>query len=287
MLVANCRALLTELACGLHTQVGRWQVDSPLKHATDEAPPPLKEAIDRLLEATAAAAIMADAAVDILAAAGTGHAPDSPLGDLVTANEHLVLAAIQADIHAATAEANLTEIQRRGRRDELTGTPNRAVMLDHINYAIAMAQRHAKRVAVFFVDIDAFKLINDTYGHAVGDAVLQHVARQLESAVRASDAVSRHGGDEFLVVLADVAHREDVTTIAAKILAALSRLDVSGAPLPPLSASIGISLYPDDGLDAATLIGRADSAMYVAKKNGRNRYECYAAGMEVSPGRPG
>jgi hypothetical protein len=84
-----------------------------------------------------------------------------------------------------------------------------------------------------------------------------------------------------------VCRGEDVTAIAAKILAVLSKVDLSGAPLPPLSATIGISLYPDDGLDAATLIGRADSAMYLAKKNGRNRYACYAAGMGAAPGDPG
>lgn len=279
---ARCSELLIELADRLHAEVVRWQTDSSLKYACDDARPPLKEAIDRLLGATATAAAMAETAVGILAVPGQSRLPDSTADILQAANEHLVLAALESEILAATAEANLTEMARSSQRDELTGTPNRTMMLDHINYAIAMAQRHSKRVAVFFVDIDGFKLINDTYGHAMGDAVLQRVARQLESSVRASDAVGRHGGDEFLVVLAEVAHRRDVMTIAAKMLSALSKPDTTGSQMPLLSASIGISLYPDDGIDAASLISRADSAMYLAKKNGRNRFECCASRSDAT-----
>jgi diguanylate cyclase (GGDEF)-like protein len=272
---ARCSELLIEMVDRLHAEVVRWHTESPLKFAPDDARPQLKEAIDRLLGTAAAAADLAETAVGILAE--SGRPPDSMAENLQAANEHLLVAALQAEIVAATAQANMAEMARSSQRDELTGTPNRSMMLDHINYAIAMAQRHSKHVAVFFVDIDGFKSINDTHGHAMGDAVLQRVARQLESSVRASDAVSRHGGDEFLVVLAEVAHRQDVAPIAAKMLAALSKPDLAGSPMPLLSASIGISLYPNDGIDAASLISRADSAMYRAKKNGRNRFECYAS----------
>jgi diguanylate cyclase (GGDEF)-like protein len=279
---AKCGELLIELADRLHAEVVRWQTDSSLKYAFDEARPPLKEAIDRLLGATAAAADMAKTGAGILAVPRQSRLPDSTADILQAANEHLVLAALQSEILAAAAEANLTEIARSSQRDELTGTHNRSMMLAHISYAIAMAQRHSKHVAVFFVDIDGFKSINDTYGHAMGDAVLQRVARRLESSVRASDAVSRHGGDEFLVVLAEVAHRRDVMAIAAKMLSALSKPDIPNSQMPLLSASIGISLYPDDGIDAASLISRADAAMYRAKKNGRNRFECYASRSDAT-----
>jgi diguanylate cyclase (GGDEF)-like protein len=144
-------------------------------------------------------------------------------------------------------------------------------MLDRMASAIASARRHATRVAVLFVDLDHFKVINDSLGHAVGDEVLKLVAQRLEAAVRASDTVSRHGGDEFLVLLSEVANESGAAVVATKVLAALAAPGIVGVHLVHLSASLGIAMFPEDGDDPETLIRRADAAMYVAKNCGRGR----------------
>lgn len=141
---------------------------------------------------------------------------------LVEANEHLVLAALDAQTMAETAVIDLDKLARSSQRDPLTDMPNRALMLDRLENAIALARRHGTRIGVLFLDLDDFKPINDTLGHAVGDAVLQLVARRLESVVRHSDTVSRHSGDEFLVLLAEVSQESGAGMVAAKILSALA-----------------------------------------------------------------
>src|ERR1700692_877965 len=143
----------------------------------------------------------------------------SRAAQLVEANEQLVLAALQAESVAEAATDHLDELARASQRDPLTDTPNRALMLDRLENAIALARRHVTRLAVLFLDLDQFKHINDTFGHAVGDEVLQLVARRLESVVRASDTVSRHGGDEFLVLVGEVSRVGDAAVIAGEILA--------------------------------------------------------------------
>jgi len=183
-------------------------------------------------------------------------------------SEQLVQAAVHADTAAQTAVSSLGELTRRTQLDELTGAPNRKLMLDRIDNAIAMAKRHGTHVGLIFVDLDAFKPINDRLGHAVGDAVLQLVTRRLEEAVRESDSVGRHGGDEFVVLLAELASAADAAPVAQKILEALGAPGVVGPHALSLSASLGIAVYPQDGDDAVALIGRADAAMYQAKKRG-------------------
>nr|WP_316639551.1 diguanylate cyclase [uncultured Roseateles sp.] len=185
---------------------------------------------------------------------------------LLEANEQLVLAALRAETIAETAVSNLDDLARTSQRDPLTGLPNRGLMRDRLDKAIALARRRETRTAVLFVDLDRFKLINDSLGHAVGDEVLQLVARRLESVVRDSDTVSRHGGDEFLVLLAEVAHAPDAALIATKMLRALSIPCHVEDQVFRIAASIGISVYPEDGSDAASLIKCADEAMYQAKK---------------------
>ena len=172
--------------------------------------------------------------------------------------------------------SSLDELTRHSQHDELTGAPNRALMLDRLESAIALAQRRATRVGVLFIDLDRFKQINDTHGHAVGDEVLQLVTRRLESAVRDSDTVSRHSGDEFVVLLAEVYSAHDAIPVAEKMLASLALPARIGQHDLTLSASIGIALYPEDGADAATLIQRADAAMYRAKGRGAGAYEFFA-----------
>ena len=187
---------------------------------------------------------------------------------LLEANEQLVISAMNADSVAATAWDKLDELVRVSQRDALTDTPNRALMLDRIDGAIAQARRRGTRFAVFFIDLDGFKAINDSLGHAVGDRVLQLVARRFEASVRDSDTVSRHGGDEFLVLLSEIAHTSDAAAVAAKMLRALEAPCRLGDDTPSLSASLGIAVYPDDGQEAMLLVDRADAAMYRAK-NGR------------------
>ena len=200
---------------------------------------------------------------------------------LVEANKQLVLAALHAETVAETAVSELGELARSSQRDPLTNIPNRLLMLDRLESAIAAARRRDTRIGVMFIDLDAFKLINDTLGHAAGDEVLQLVARRLQSAVRDSDTVSRHGGEEFLVLLPEISQAADAAGIARKLLAALAApAKVAGHRLH-LSASVGITVYPEDGEDAQTLISRADAAMYRAKRAGPGRYEFYAEKMSV------
>lgn len=195
----------------------------------------------------------------------------SQAAQLRDANEQLVLSALHAETIADTAVSHLSELTQSGQRDALTNTPNRALMLDRMESAIAFARRHATRIAVLFVDLDHFKVINDSLGHAVGDEVVKLVAQRLEAAVRASDTVSRHGGDEFLVLLSEVANESGAAGVATKILAALAAPALVGVHLVRLSASLGIAIYPEDGEDPETLIRHADVAMYVAKRCGRDR----------------
>lgn len=200
------------------------------------------------------------------------------------ANAELVLAALHAESIAESAVSGLSELARTTQRDALTDTPNRALMFDRIAAAIAMAQRHQTRLAVLFLDIDDFKQINDTWGHATGDAVLQLAARQLEFAVRHADTVSRYGGDEFLVLATDVSQPGDVAPIAEKILSALAMPSRVGEHVINLSASIGIAVYPEDGEDAPTLIARADAAMYQAKRNSGRKFHFYGASLPGANG---
>jgi diguanylate cyclase (GGDEF)-like protein len=194
---------------------------------------------------------------------------------LMEVNEQLVLAAVHADTAAQTAVSSLDELARFSQHDELTGAPNRTLMLDRIVSALSMAQRRGHRVGILFIDLDGFKQINDTLGHGVGDQVLQIAARRMQGAVRESDTVSRHSGDEFLVLLAEMAEPADAAPIAGKILASLAAPLRIGPNSLRLSASIGITVYPEDGTEPATLINRADEAMYRAKKRNRGEYEFF------------
>lgn len=153
--------------------------------------------------------------------------------------------------------------------DSLTQLPNRPYFLDHLSNAVARASRHGWKSALLYVDLDGFKSVNDTLGHSAGDTLLQTVAARLQATIRESDTVARFGGDEFTAILEDVHGKQDALEIAEKMLTALDSPVVAGGALIGLSASIGISLYPDHGKDADTLLLRAERAMYVAKRHGR------------------
>jgi len=197
-------------------------------------------------------------------------------------NEQLVLAALHAESVAETAVSELGELARLGQRDPLTNLPNRLLMLDRLESAIATARRRETRIAVLFIDLDHFKRINDTLGHAIGDEALKLTARRLQSAVRDSDTVSRHGGEEFLVLLPDISQAADAVSIAQKLLAALAAPARAGEHRLHLSASIGITIYPEDAEDAQTLISRADAAMYRSKRRGAGGFEFYAQKLSMT-----
>jgi diguanylate cyclase (GGDEF)-like protein len=200
-------------------------------------------------------------------------AAESQLGShqaaqILEANEQLVLSVLRAQTEADTAAAALKEVSRSAEFDALTQLPNRVLLRDRLTQAVSSAKRRDVRSALLFVDLNDFKQINDTLGHAFGDQVLKLAASRLASVVRAADTVSRHGGDEFVILLAEVGQVDDAVAIADKLCAALDVPSRVGDRDVRLTASIGISLYPDDGADADTLIERADAAMYHAKRRG-------------------
>ena len=203
---------------------------------------------------------------------------------LLEANEELVLAALHAQSDADTAAQALDEASRLTGTDPLTQLPNRVLLLDRMAHALANARRHGARLALLFLDLDNFKQINDRHGHLVGDEVLVLVARRLAAAVRAADTVSRHGGDEFLILLGEVSQVSDAALIARKLIAALAAPCSVGEQMLALTASIGIGLYPDDGNDAATLIARADAAMYRAKRHGIGSFAFHGLAPVGPPG---
>ncbi len=190
------------------------------------------------------------------------------VAQLLKANEYLAGEALRSDRLADTAKSDLAELTRTSQRDVLTNTVNRTVMLERVKHAIAMAQRNGGRMAVLFLDLDDFKHINDEMGHATGDEVLKHTARCMESVLRDTDTVSRHGGDEFLVLLAGIAQASDAAQVSTKILKALALPCKLGGHTFRLSASLGVAIYPEDGREAGKLIDHADSAMYLSKKHG-------------------
>ena len=182
--------------------------------------------------------------------------------------------------HAA-ATTNAAQVQRLALHDPLTGLPNRKLFLDHLNMAIPSARRSKNKLAVLFVDLDRFKVVNDSLGHAAGDKLLQIVAGRLRAALRESDTVARMGGDEF-TVLAPTAHTvEDAIGVARKVRDAVKEIiTIEGRELF-VTASIGIGLYPDDGADAGTLLKNADAAMYRAKAQGPDLFQLYTSEMNA------
>jgi diguanylate cyclase (GGDEF)-like protein/PAS domain S-box-containing protein len=162
----------------------------------------------------------------------------------------------------STVRAMAVQMTHAAQHDFLTGLPNRMLLNDRVNQAIALAARHAKKVVVLFLDLDGFKHINDSLGHPIGDTLLQSIAKRLVACVRHSDTVSRQGGDEFVVLLSEVEHSEDAAIMARKILKAVAEVHAVGLHDLHATTSIGLSVYPDDGLDAETLIKNADTAMY-------------------------
>jgi diguanylate cyclase len=152
---------------------------------------------------------------------------------------------------------------------------------DRLTRAIALAHRHGKSLAVLFLDVDHFKHINDSLGHAIGDQLLQSIAQRLVACVRHSDTVSRHGGDEFVILLSEVTRSADAARTADKILATVGRPHRIGDQDLHVTVSVGIGVYPDDGADAETLLKNADIALLHAKAQGRSEQRFFEPDMNV------
>jgi diguanylate cyclase (GGDEF)-like protein/PAS domain S-box-containing protein len=184
--------------------------------------------------------------------------------------------------HDATVSRAITEeMSHLAQHDILTDLPNRLLLKDRISQAIVAARRNNTKVAVLFLDLDGFKHINDSLGHAVGDKILRSVGKRLVSCVRSSDTVSRQGGDEFVVLLSEIKQPSDAGITARKILTAVNASHRFAQHDLQLMASIGLSTYPEDGQDAEILLKNADTAMYEGKKRGHNNYQFFNQDMNA------
>ena len=195
--------------------------------------------------------------------------------DAAGAVTHFV--AIFSDI--SERKANEAHIEFLAHHDALTGLPNRVLLRDRVEQALGHAERAGNRVALLFIDLDRFKIVNDSLGHPAGDVLLREAARRLTESVRDTDTVSRTGGDEFLVVLADLPDSDAAARVAEKIMHAIGgsfRIDTHDIDI---SCSIGISLFPEDGDNFDDLVKRADTAMYHAKEAGRNAFRFHTERM--------
>ncbi|MBF2084192.1 EAL domain-containing protein [Thermoleptolyngbya sp. C42_A2020_037] len=204
------------------------------------------------------------------------QAPEWTTHDIRLANSvaiHLYLAVTQRRVEAM--------MRYQASHDALTSLPNRLLFNDQLSLALASAQQDDEMLGVAFLDLDRFKLINDSLGHAIGDELLQEVARRLRACLRPCDAIARWGGDEFTLVLPHLHSAEDITHIAQRILDRLTSSFYLGDQELYITASLGIALFPYDGTDVETLLKNADLAMYQAKQHGKNNYQIYHEGMAV------
>ena len=214
------------------------------------------------------------------------------VGTLVILGITLVISAFDSQLaartvkHAESLQAANEELRNIALYDSLTGLPNRLLLDDRMERAILRGYRSGKPCALMFVDLDRFKSVNDTFGHRIGDELLKTVAQRLTNCIRKEDTVARVGGDEFVVLLSELAKREDAALIGSKFLQQLSRpFSVERHELE-ISCSIGISVFPDDGKTLLELMNNADVAMYHAKKAGRNGYLFFALDMGAASPRP-
>ncbi len=184
---------------------------------------------------------------------------------MLQSNQLLSMALLQASTLHSHTQLRLQQVMMSSQCDTLTQTLNRSTMLDRIGHAISVAKRQNSQFALLFIDLDNFKPVNDKYGHAAGDAVLQQVSSRLKHAIRDSDAISRHGGDEFLLLLNEISHKQDAIKFADKLAQLLAQPYQLPEGAVTLSASIGIAQFPADGDNIQTLIGVADAAMYRLK----------------------
>ena len=181
----------------------------------------------------------------------------------------------------SSTQTMAVQMAHSAHHDFLTGLPNRMLLNDRVGQAIAAARRSMKKVAVLFLDLDGFKHINDSLGHSIGDRLLQSIAKRLVDSVRGTDTVSRQGGDEFVVLLSEVEGLENAETTVRRLLQVGTEPHAIDQHDLHVTSCIGVSIFPDDGLDAETLIKNADTAMYQAKENGRQSYQFFKPAMNV------
>jgi diguanylate cyclase (GGDEF)-like protein len=177
----------------------------------------------------------------------------------------------------AEQEQTIRRLASVASHDALTGLFNRAMFTQRLNQAVAQAERHDRRLAVLFVDLDGFKLVNDTYGHNAGDVVLADLARRLHRSMREGDTLGRLGGDEFVLLIESYADESQLLEVARKVLETVAQPFVLGGFTHQVTASVGIAAFPNDGRTAQELINRADKAMYHAKEAGKNQFRRYVA----------
>jgi diguanylate cyclase (GGDEF)-like protein/PAS domain S-box-containing protein len=181
------------------------------------------------------------------------------------------------DVSAARAMS--LKMMHSAHHDSVTGLPNRLLLNDRISQAIVAMERQARPLAVMFLDLDYFKHINDSLGHSIGDELLQSIAGRLRTSLRGSDTISRQGGDEFVILLTEIANADDAARSAKRVLLALRKPHIIQGHTLRINGSIGISIYPNDGQNCETLLQNADTAMYHAKENGRNNFQFFTAQM--------
>lgn len=184
--------------------------------------------------------------------------------------------------HDISKRRNLIkELTHRADHDDLTGLPNRLYFNECLNQALARAKRKQRMLAVMFLDLDRFKLINDTMGHNFGDLLLNDVAERMRQTLREGDTIARQGGDEFLVLLPEIRDEQEAVFVSERILGVFTHPILLDGNEVYISTSIGISIYPNDGKDIDTLVKKADTAMYYAKEQGKNNYQFFTAGLNI------
>ena len=216
-------------------------------------------------------------------ASGENFTAEVTLTPIMLNNRNVIYMVLRDISDKKKAEKKLIEqkdiLHYQAHHDALTGLPNRVLFNDRLEHAIEQAKRHKTKLALFFIDLDHFKQINDSLGHQVGDKVLKVVTKQLQDKIRDEDTLARLGGDEFTIIMEDVKKMQDVSKLAQKILKILVQpIHVDGNELY-ISCSIGISLYPQDNTNAHNLVKYADAAMYKAKEEGRNNFQFYSSEM--------
>ncbi len=230
-----------------------------------------------------------------LAVDSTGGMSNTALADIIGVatfgllSVTVVISALDAHFAAHSAkladslQAANEQLRNLALYDNLTGLPNRMLLEDRVQQALGRAARERGAFALMFVDLDGFKPVNDRYGHGAGDELLTGVARRLSACVRKSDTVARLGGDEFVLLLSEISAPEDAALVGAKVLSELQQPFFIAQAEVGISCSIGVSVYPADGPDAATLLIKADAAMYHAKRGGKNRCRLFAPEMALKP----
>lgn len=211
---------------------------------------------------------------------GTDFSASVEHNSLIINNTPIVITTVRDISPQKATERTLTKMAYY---DPLTRLPNRTLLRDRISQAIGHANRSKKMIAVFFIDLDGFKAVNDSAGHKVGDLLLAEVAKILKSSIRQSDSVGRWGGDEFVLVYMDVDSIAVCKCLAQEIIELISGITQVLNKSVQLGASIGISIYPADTNDADALVVLADAAMYEAKKSGKNNYRFYHIQEEPHP----